>query len=1559
MFNKRVLTLFISFIICFSALPFVAVAANNTEKGERQVYLHAFPQAPALSSSENRRTVNVGEVTDIYLAVDNPNKGDTQGNTHLEPQFDMQGYTVKIYFDTKYFEFADDENPIDYKVPNKENGFGFVDSEDVEQNESVSVMPGYMTHLPASSDSTASRDGYARATVFLMSNGYFPSKTAANENLWYNLCKIPLRAKETGPTSVRIEYETGTKDDLELFAKNVADEKLNFSADVLNGGIFYLNITEAGRPSAPIATMPGGTYHDEVNTRLYHENADACEIYYSTDGATDPRDNSGTNPKIFPYTEGQTLTYSVNTTIKAAVYRPYDGKWSDVVNITYEFLPRVPYLFNSTFVQIPNIYSETWNGQNAGYYVYACDNKDFSLGITAGNTVYYTFNENLSADSIPTGGTNPDTEWVGITTSPTNEGMKLQKQITKSETVLLVTKNKWGISDVVVYHLSIRPAPVSASPDSGLDVQQPVTLSCDTQGAVIYYTTNGDDPRKETKTVYTSPLYLEEDTVIKAVSYYEGEWSEVTSFWYVFSNKNKSGVSAVYPSGVYTGSVEVILYPDTPGEIIEVSFDGTNWTEYDGTIIGDTTTVDAHVEFNARIKRPENTPDDHGDKFVYIIKPLAPVFSPESCEFSGEDAVTVFSPESTNANKERFELWYTTDGTDPTADDKAQEDTVIVPVKGYTKIKAVVVKDGQYKSDVITHEYNVRFDAPAKPIATLPSGYYTREIGSDEFTVSFLAPPHNVEIYYTIGKKTVPFDAPDGVTVGTKYDGTPIPVKNGDMIQAISVQTVGGRLVKSSVAKYWYEITPQAPKAPASGVLESLPLIPVDALSVESASGERSKVFYKIGTDADFVEGNFCTDADDGNNQMRFYIDTKTGNAYLDAEKQTLLYDGGRSSTFSGNVILEIKTTLDGAESETNAYAYILGDSDTPLSAPYADKESGTYTESKDPFVVHFYSIYEDRDDIQIQWKYDGDPDWTEYDPTRPLSFETKDKIVYVRTVSDGGEISPSVGYIYTFNPPVPEITPPSGIYLKSDGAKAYITQSSLLSPQTIGDYEVYYRLGTDRTWASVRGANDIFPYTIEETMTVMAYTYNIKTRRVSDTVHRTYIVAPENALGTSVTILWPYSRNRIGAHELGKGEYLKGVQFTPESNVYYTYSYTLAAEEGGGGYTSDPILFDPKTAFVPTARMDNVSVTVWIGGDKLNTAYTHDIDIVHLGIPETDLPVKTEYEKNTPYHLVNVYTTDPNKFVYYTTDGTDPKAGTNVFRLSEKGPEEKLTQTTTVRAVYLSVCGTCTACTAEDFANCENKVFGEEGKYTYAVTKTVTVGGGGGGGGTIDKTRKYTKDMFGNAHPTHIGYINGYPDGTVRPEGDITREEITAILYRITNHAYEKPFVATGDAFPDVAAGRWSAHDIEYMADKGLVLGYPDGEFKPAKHLTRAEFATLISRFIEAKPEFGQNYYTDLGDTHWAHANILSLSEAGLMQGYDDDTFRPEKNITRAEVMTVVNKILGRKPLESYVKSLHFNPFSDLSDEKWYYVDVLEATITHNYWLDNGGYEYKWEDWK
>ena len=131
--------------------------------------------------------------------------------------------------------------------------------------------------------------------------------------------------------------------------------------------------------------------------------------------------------------------------------------------------------------------------------------------------------------------------------------------------------------------------------------------------------------------------------------------------------------------------------------------------------------------------------------------------------------------------------------------------------------------------------------------------------------------------------------------------------------------------------------------------------------------------------------------------------------------------------------------------------------------------------------------------------------------------------------------------------------------------------------------------------------------------------------------------------------------------------------------------------------------------------------------------------------------------------------------------------------------------------------------------------------------------------------------------------------DGSVKPDGKISREQTAAVLYRITNHEYEKPFSASGDVFSDVVTTRRSAHDIEYMTDKGIIYGYPDGSFNPESNLTRAEFAALICRFAKLDSSNAENPFSDLNVSHWAYNDISALTASGFIQGYEDNTYVPK----------------------------------------------------------------------
>lgn len=1567
--NQKILSLFLSILMLIGSLPQAALAAED-EKTQREIYLHGFEQ-PDLSETLNRSTVYKGEETDIYFAVDMPNKG-----TSETPQYNLQGYTVKIYFDTRYFKPVNDTKSaiLDYTIPNKDKNFTIPDEGDIDKDPSAVENPGYMLYAPDyyKADRTDENTwSYIKATIFLMGNGSFPYGEE-NEGKWYNLCKLALEPVRTGKTYVKLECDNS--DDLRLYAKNKSeDDALTFDCAVQNDGYFYLDIVEKDKPTPPYpdSDHPAGVYNEAIEISLQHDNKENGAIYYTRDGS-DPISEASSR-QIF--TAGDKIDIAVNTKIRTRFLRE-DGKWSDVRDYEYTFLPHKPYLFNSLNELIPTNYNEIWS--ETGYLVNTADTQEAGV-ITDGTSIYYTFNTKISKDEINTENPASDSEKGWVKAGRSGE---INEYITKDRTIRLCAVNKWGKSDIAEYLLGIKPDVVTATPDSGLDREQPVTLSCTTPDAQIYYTLNDGDPRMN-GTLYTEPLDLKENTVIKAVAKYKGKWGDVSSFWYVFTGMNQSGVYAYHPSGVYTGSVDVTLYPYEAGKEIEISYDGGgSFSLYDGK----TMTIKNKTSFRARIKTDD--PNDLGEEFLYIIKPENPVFSPESTQFTSTGKVLIFSPEITD---ESYELWYTTDGSEPTQEDAAKGMSVEVQITDTTQIKAVIVKDGEWKSDVVEHNYSIVYNKPAKPVATLKAGFYIREIGSDEFTTLFEKVPEGTEIYYTIGMgENAYVPDPDVRNVGNeeiptyKYDeSNPIKVIDTMTIKAVAVRKINGVDVYSDVACFYYRITPAMPTAAPSAAVSELPIVPVEAVAVEkTGSGTRCIIRYVIGNENDgYIAKEFVNDVPEGGDiaeYSKFYIDTKTGIAYRKLDNGVLSEPLTESDKqFTETVILRLSADLDGVKSGENAYVYVLDESEERLVTPYADKKSREYEENKNGFEINLYSIYP-QSEVKIRWKFAEDDSWTDYADKKPVinEFSKSSHVLYIQNVSLGNSdlVSDTAGYVYYFVPPAPEINPNSGAYKTADNEKISIKRSPEL-PEN-GKYILYYMQSGDSDWGS-KANGDFENYTINATKTVKAYIKNDKTGKISKVVHKSYIALDESALGAAVSIEYPFSKSRISAHRLGKGDYAKGVIFNPLTGVMYEYSYNLTAEAGGDHYESDIISFNKNHTIVPTYLMDNMNIVYWIDGNKDETLREHDIDFIHLNVPITTLELpenkKDEYKKNDTYKLINeYYESDENVILYYTTDGSDPTLETSdrtLVKFGEQyGKSESLTKTTTVvRAVYFSACGedSCEACSTGKPEECKNSDYCEEGTYKYTIPSVVYSGGGGGGGsrgGTttiIDNSRKFTKDMFGVEHPTHISYIKGYPDGSVQPEGKITREEVTSVLYRIMNHEYEEPFVATGDVFPDVKMSRWSALDIEYMADKGVVSGYPDGEFKPQNILTRAEFATLISLFVKLEKTKEENPFVDLEETHWAYENILKLAESGLMEGYEDGTFRAENEITRAEVMVVINKILGRNPSEEYVKSLDFNPYTDLEKSKWYYTAVLEATITHDYYLDDNDVEIKWENCK
>ena len=200
-----------------------------------------------------------------------------------------------------------------------------------------------------------------------------------------------------------------------------------------------------------------------------------------------------------------------------------------------------------------------------------------------------------------------------------------------------------------------------------------------------------------------------------------------------------------------------------------------------------------------------------------------------------------------------------------------------------------------------------------------------------------------------------------------------------------------------------------------------------------------------------------------------------------------------------------------------------------------------------------------------------------------------------------------------------------------------------------------------------------------------------------------------------------------------------------------------------------------------------------------------------------------------------------------------------------------------------------------------------------------------------------------------HIAYISGYPNGSVGPNKNISRSEVAAIFYRLLTDDARKLNAAKGTSFSDVKENAWYAESVATLAKMGILKGYADGTFKPDSPVSRAEFATIASRFD--KLESGNKRFSDVAASHWAYAAISSAAEKGWVNGYEDGTFRPEKAITRAEVAKLTNAVLDRICDKDYVDANtgKLTHFTDLEKSFWAYYEIMEAANAHDYSAGGG----------
>ena len=426
--------------------------------------------------------------------------------------------------------------------------------------------------------------------------------------------------------------------------------------------------------------------------------------------------------------------------------------------------------------------------------------------------------------------------------------------------------------------------------------------------------------------------------------------------------------------------------------------------------------------------------------------------------------------------------------------------------------------------------------------------------------------------------------------------------------------------------------------------------------------------------------------------------------------------------------------------------------------------------------------------------------------------------------------------------------------------------------------------------------------------------------------------------------------------------------QGAPTSNGYYFGSYTIAAAPQRDGYTFTGWK-DGDTTYQAGQKIDKLSkdlnlVAQW----KENTIPTYTFDLSNSNIIKVDKKFVSKYGRSAEKSFTATVTIE--KETYTAVVDPDSPILPNV-------PNNR--SAVTAEPTYIGkATGTVTLKTGKTTKAFD---FGKESKFQlepgdYRITVKETNGGDryvnyddttytykfivdNEGKINIDTpitctfTNKYTKrhSAATPSKPTlntgdHYAYVMGYPDGTVRPNGSITRAEVSAILFRLLSDKTRDEYFTTESSFTDVKAGAWYNNSIATLEKAGVIVDTAKGgAFRPNEAITRAELAAMLAQFSDAKPVKGVKF-SDVSAEHWAYEAIAIAAKMGWIEGYPDGTFRPDATITRAEMMTLVNRALERVPSdEDHLLSKRVMlTFPDCKSGDWFYIAVQEATNSHTY---------------
>ena len=338
--------------------------------------------------------------------------------------------------------------------------------------------------------------------------------------------------------------------------------------------------------------------------------------------------------------------------------------------------------------------------------------------------------------------------------------------------------------------------------------------------------------------------------------------------------------------------------------------------------------------------------------------------------------------------------------------------------------------------------------------------------------------------------------------------------------------------------------------------------------------------------------------------------------------------------------------------------------------------------------------------------------------------------------------------------------------------------------------------------------------------------------------------------------------------------------------------------------------------------------------GDNAETLSENNCRFKVLYVPDADGFVWTINENVSNFAPVQLT---------YTVKLTNPKTDPGTYGVEDLKGEKTLSDAEEEKALFTNKSA---VLYAKNSAGAQlNPLDFPKPSVSYTVEKSSSGGGSSGGGGGGRKPTVTIPDDVptGLNGDDHFAYIVGYPDGNVKPGGNITRAEVATIFFRLLTEDVRTANSTQSNSLSDVSRGQWFNHAISTLSSMGIVKGNPDGTFDPDAPITRAEFAAIAARFDDKNTNTTSNF-SDIA-SHWAKDEIGVAANKGWINGYPDSTFRPDQYITRAEAMTLVNRVLNRLPEKSEDLLDDMIKWPDNADASvWYYLAVQEATNSHEY---------------